>query len=75
MPADMLSLTRLLQLASPTLPVGAYSYSGGLEYAIEDGKGFKNYSLILNEPQHRKVYGKEFVLVQYIKNSLKKTYL
>jgi urease accessory protein len=34
---DMLSLTRLLQLASPTLPVGAYSYSGGLEYAIEDG--------------------------------------
>ena len=26
---------RLLQLASPTLPVGAYSYSGGLEAAIE----------------------------------------
>lgn len=25
---------RLLQLASPTLPVGAYSYSGGLESAI-----------------------------------------
>ena len=34
---DMLGLTRLLQLASPTLPVGAYSYSGGLEFAIEDG--------------------------------------
>jgi len=34
---DMLGLTRLLQLASPTLPVGAYSYSGGLESAIEDG--------------------------------------
>jgi urease accessory protein len=33
----MLGLTRLLQLASPTLPVGAYSYSGGLESAIEDG--------------------------------------
>ena len=33
----MLGLTRLLQLASPTLPVGAYSYSGGLEMAIEDG--------------------------------------
>jgi urease accessory protein len=26
-----------LQLASPTLPVGAYSYSGGLEAAIEAG--------------------------------------
>lgn len=33
----MLALARLLQLASPALPVGAYSYSGGLEYAIEDG--------------------------------------
>jgi urease accessory protein len=29
------SLSKLLQLASPTLPVGAYSYSGGLEAAIE----------------------------------------
>jgi len=28
---------RLLQLASPTLPVGAYSYSGGLEAAMEAG--------------------------------------
>jgi len=28
---------RLLQLASPTLPVGAYSYSGGLEAAVEVG--------------------------------------
>ncbi len=32
-----MSLARLLQLASPTLPVGAYSYSGGLEAAIESG--------------------------------------
>jgi urease accessory protein len=31
------NLARLLQLASPTLPVGAYSYSGGLEAAIEAG--------------------------------------
>jgi len=31
------SLARLLQLASPTLPVGAYSYSGGLEAAVETG--------------------------------------
>ena len=31
------ALSRLLQLASPMLPVGAYSYSQGLETAIEDG--------------------------------------
>jgi urease accessory protein len=30
-------LARLLQLASPTLPVGAYSYSQGLEAAIDAG--------------------------------------
>jgi urease accessory protein len=30
-------LARLLQLASPVLPVGAYSYSQGLEAAIEAG--------------------------------------
>ena len=29
------ALTRLLQLASPALPVGAYSYSQGLESAID----------------------------------------
>ena len=32
-----MTLVRLLQLASPTLPVGAYSYSQGLEAAIEAG--------------------------------------
>jgi urease accessory protein len=32
-----MSLAQLLQLASPTLPVGAYSYSQGLEAAIEAG--------------------------------------
>jgi urease accessory protein len=31
------NLARLLQLASPALPVGAYSYSGGLEAAVEAG--------------------------------------
>lgn len=31
------ALLRLLQLASPSLPVGAYSYSQGLETSIEDG--------------------------------------
>jgi urease accessory protein len=35
---DATALARLLQLASPMLPVGAYSYSQGLEWAIEDGK-------------------------------------
>jgi len=32
-----LALSRLLQLASPMLPVGAYSYSQGFEAAIESG--------------------------------------
>ena len=32
-----MSLARLLQLASPTLPVGGYSYSQGLESAIDAG--------------------------------------
>jgi urease accessory protein len=36
--ADALALSRLLQLASPMLPVGAYSYSQGLEWAIESGE-------------------------------------
>ena len=31
------NLARLLQLASPALPVGAYSYSQGLEAAVEAG--------------------------------------
>ncbi|HEX9627280.1 MAG TPA: urease accessory protein UreF [Acidiferrobacterales bacterium] len=31
------SLLRLLQLASPMLPVGAYAYSQGLEWAVERG--------------------------------------
>jgi urease accessory protein len=32
-----MNIARLLQLASPTLPVGAYSYSQGLEAAVEAG--------------------------------------
>lgn len=32
-----LALPRLLQLASPALPVGAYTYSQGLEWAVESG--------------------------------------
>lgn len=32
-----LALPRLLQLASPALPVGAYTYSQGLEWAVECG--------------------------------------
>jgi urease accessory protein len=34
---DALALTRLLRLASPALPVGAYSYSQGLETAVARG--------------------------------------
>ena len=34
---ERLALLRLLQLASPALPVGAYAYSQGLEYAVETG--------------------------------------
>lgn len=34
---DHVCFARLLQLASPTLPVGAYSYSQGLESAVEAG--------------------------------------
>jgi urease accessory protein len=32
-----LALVRLLQLASPALPIGAFSYSQGLERVVEDG--------------------------------------
>lgn len=32
-----MNLVRLLHLASPTLPVGAYTYSQGLEWAVESG--------------------------------------
>ncbi|MCF7984304.1 MAG: urease accessory protein UreF [Thiohalocapsa sp.] len=31
------ALLRLLQLVSPSLPVGGYSYSGGIEWAVEAG--------------------------------------
>jgi len=34
---DNSALLRLLQLASPSLPVGAYSYSEGLETAVDQG--------------------------------------
>lgn len=34
---NTLSLLKLLQLSSPTLPVGAFAYSQGLESAIESG--------------------------------------
>lgn len=38
MAAAHMKLARLLQLASPALPVGAYSYSQGLESAVEAGR-------------------------------------
>ena len=34
----MPALLRLLQLTSPALPVGAYTYSQGLEWAVESGR-------------------------------------
>ena len=34
---SLLPLVRVLQLASPALPIGAYSYSQGLEWAVEAG--------------------------------------
>ena len=36
-PDSTLALVRLLQLSSPVLPIGAYSYSQGLEWAISSG--------------------------------------
>lgn len=35
--AEPLALLRLLQLASPALPIGAFNFSQGLEYACETG--------------------------------------
>lgn len=34
---DSLTLLRLLRLASPALPIGAFAYSQGLEWAVEAG--------------------------------------
>lgn len=34
---DPLARLRLMQLVSPTLPIGAFTYSQGLEWAIEQG--------------------------------------
>ncbi len=37
MPTDHLASLRLLTWLSPSFPVGAFSYSHGLEYAVHDG--------------------------------------
>jgi urease accessory protein len=34
---NQLALLRLLQLSSPSLPIGAFTYSAGLEWAVEAG--------------------------------------
>lgn len=34
----MFAALKLWQLLSPNLPIGAYAYSGGLEYAVESGQ-------------------------------------
>ena len=36
-PVSGLALTRLLQLVSPALPIGAFAYSQGLEQAVASG--------------------------------------
>lgn len=36
--ANSLSMLRLCQLVSPALPIGAYNFSQGLEYAVHMGK-------------------------------------
>ncbi len=36
-PPAELALTRLLQLISPSLPIGGYTYSQGIEWAVEAG--------------------------------------
>lgn len=48
--SDDLKLLRLLQLASPSLPVGGFTYSQGLEWAVEAGwvqgaEGFRRWQL------------------------------
>ena len=37
MSIDLNEITALMQLASPALPIGVYSYSQGLEAAIDSG--------------------------------------
>ena len=36
MPTDT-TLSRLFQLISPSLPIGGYTYSQGIEWAVEEG--------------------------------------
>ena len=36
MPTDI-ALSRLFQLISPSLPIGSYTYSQGVEWAVESG--------------------------------------
>lgn len=38
MSRSSLALVRLMQLVSPALPVGAYTYSQGLEWAVDSGR-------------------------------------
>lgn len=46
MPTEMLPLFRLLQLVSPSLPTGGFTYSQGLEWAVDCGWVHDRQSLI-----------------------------
>ncbi len=53
------SLLRLLHLVSPTLPTGAFSYSQGLEWAVENGWIYDSKSLaswLLDLAEHSMAY-------------------
>jgi len=49
-----LALLRLLQLASPGLPVGGFTYSQGLEWAVEAGwvRDIEGFSAWQREQMH-----------------------
>ena len=61
------ALLRLLQLASPALPVGAYSYSEGLEALAEAGRLSDRDALeswLLQELQHGAIRVETAVMVR-----------
>ena len=63
-----LALLRLLQIVSPNLPTGAYSYSQGLEWAVEagwvtDSESFRQW---LQEQAHGAMVQQELPLLRLL---------